>query len=300
MDKLTRAYFELQFRVLFFIDAKGNEFQSLFSRIMSMRYPADFMAVRPWGNEGDRKSDGYLPSRRNLFQCYAPNDLKAVTCVAKIEEDFTGAISHWERYFDMWTFVHNTKDLPPHVVEKLLELETRNKAVKVNHWGFEEIRHELFQLAECDLSALLGPAPTQATVVALGVNDLEPILRHIAHQPPTSAHDLRPVPAEKLAYNQLSDDAATLLTAGMTRADLLRKYFRLRPRERDSIAETFKQTYECLRGDRLPPDELLMGLRSFASGGLSQATPAREAAILAVLAYFFEECDIFERPEAES
>lgn len=299
MDQLTRAFFEMKFRLLFFVDAKGDEFQSLFSRIMSMRYPADFMSVRPWGKVGDRKNDGYLPSRRTLFQCYAPSELKATSCVAKIEEDFAGAIEHWEHHFDMWTFVHNTKDLPPHVVEKLVELRTRHQAVSVNHWGFEELRLEVFQLKESELSALLGPAPTQAALVRLGVVDLEPILRHMIQLQPTRMPDLRPVPAGKLAYNQLSDDAATLLTCGMTRADLLVKYFRLRPLDRDRIAEPFRQAYESLRAARLPPDEILMGLRRFAGGEHATATPARETALLAVLAYFFEECDIFERPEIE-
>jgi glycerol-3-phosphate dehydrogenase len=91
-----------------------------------------------------------------------------------------------------------------------------------------------------------------------------------------------------------------MLTFGMTRADLLSKYFRLRPLERDRIAESFKQAYESLRADRLPPDEILMGLRRFAGGDHTAPTPAGETALLAVLAYFFEECDIFERPEAES
>lgn len=300
MDALTRAFYELKFKVSFFIDTKGDDFQSLFSRIMSMRYPGDFMAVRPWGTDGDRKNDGYLPSRRNLFQCYAPNDLKATTCVAKIDEDFLGAIVHWKKFFDTWTFVHNTQELPPHVVEKLLVLGVQHAPVKLDHWGFEELRLEAFQLKENDLSALLGPAPSQTTLVRLGVSDLEPVLRHICQQPPTQGPDLRPVPAGKLAYNQLSADAATLLTAGMTRADLLKKYFRLRPLERDRIAESFKREYALLKTDCLAPDDILMALQRFAGGGTSDTTPARETAILAVLAYLFEECDIFERPEGAS
>lgn len=299
MDQLTRAFFEMKFKEAF-RDAKGEAFQSLFSRVMSMRFPGDFMAVRPWGSDGDRKNDGCLSSRRNLFQCYAPNDLTAVACVAKIDEDFAGALKHWKEHFDTWTFVHNTRELPPHVVEKLLVLGAQHAPVTLNHWGFEELRLEVFCLGESELSELLGPAPSQTTLVRLAVSDLEPILRHISTQEPTRAPDLRPVPAEKLAYNQLSADAATMLTAGMTRTELLKKYFRLRPRERDRIAESFKRAYESLRADCLPPDEILMGLRRFAGGEHTAATPAGETAFLAVLAYFFEECDIFERPEGVS
>lgn len=69
---------------------------------MEKRYPADFARVRPWGNVGDRKNDGYLKSKRQLFQLYAPNELTAAVTIAKIEEDFTGALPHWKEYFDTW------------------------------------------------------------------------------------------------------------------------------------------------------------------------------------------------------
>lgn len=297
MDQLTRAFFEMSFKLNFFVEAKGDAFQSLFSRIMSMRFPGDFIAVRPWGSDGDRKNDGYLPSRRTLFQCYAPNDLTAVACIAKIDEDFAGAIKHWKEHFDTWTFVHNTHLLPPHVVEKLLVLGVQHFPVKLSHWGFEELRFEAFQLNESELSVLLGPAPSQTTLVRLGVSDLEPILRHICQQPPTQDPDLRPVPAGKLAHNQLSPDAATLLKAGMTRADLLTKYFRLKPCERDRVAESFRLRYASLKSEHLAPDEIFMALRHYAGSGAADTTPSRETAILAVLAFLFEECDIFERPE---
>lgn len=48
MDNLQEAYYELKFEVLF-RDAKGNEFQTLFERLMGLVYPGDFMACRPWG-----------------------------------------------------------------------------------------------------------------------------------------------------------------------------------------------------------------------------------------------------------
>lgn len=300
MDQLTRSFFEMKFKLRFFVEAKGDAFQVLFSRVMSMRFPGDFMAMRPWGSDGDRKNDGYLPSRRTLFQCYAPNDLTAVACVAKIEEDFAGALKYWKEHFDTWTFVHNTDALPPHVLSKLLVLGVQHFPVKVNHWGFEELRREAFQLTESDLADLLGPAPTQATLVRLGVSDLEPILCHICQQPPMQAPDLRPVPANKISHNQLSADAATLLTAGMTRADLLGKYFQRKAVERDRIAEAFGQKYASLKSEHLAPDDILMALQRFAGSGAADSTPSRETAILAVLAYLFEECDIFERPEGAS
>lgn len=69
---LQDAYYEARFENAF-LRAKGDEFQTFFERLMGLAYKADFMACRPWGNQGDRKNDGFLKSERRLFQVYAPN-----------------------------------------------------------------------------------------------------------------------------------------------------------------------------------------------------------------------------------
>jgi hypothetical protein len=43
------------------------------------------------------------------------------------------------------------------------------------------------------------------------------------------------------------------------------------------------------------PDRIFQELQAFA-GGLGRGSPEHEAAVVTVLAYLFEECDIFERP----
>jgi hypothetical protein len=73
---LPDAYYEQKFENEF-LRAKGEAFQILFERLMGLAYKADFMACRPWGNQGDRKNDGFLKSERRLFQVYAPNEMDA-------------------------------------------------------------------------------------------------------------------------------------------------------------------------------------------------------------------------------
>lgn len=107
MDQFTRAYYEAIFRCAF-LEKGGEAFQDLFSSIMEKRYPSDFIRTRPWGNQGDRKNDGYVRSTRTLFQVYAPNDLSEAATLAKIDEDYLGAIPFWKAHFDQWVFVHNS------------------------------------------------------------------------------------------------------------------------------------------------------------------------------------------------
>jgi len=297
MDDFSRQLYELKFKVAF-MERKADEFQDLFSTVMEKRYPADFIRVRPWGKRGDKKNDGYLKSKRTLFQCYAPNEMESIKCVSKIDKDFLGALPHWKEYFGTWVFIHNSREgLGPDVASKLLELGTAHAPLVVTHWGFEELRQEAMQLSDLELSSLLGPVPSRQGMMALGLDDLLPILDHIARLSPAAEPDLRPVPADKLQRNLLSNAVEQLLTLGMTRADLVRKYFSLKPTLQDQIAESFRARYSELRATISNPDDIFASLQKFA-GGEEVPSPSRQNGVLAVIAFFFEECDIFERPDS--
>jgi hypothetical protein len=291
-----RWFYELQFRIAY-LEKKGEAFQDLFSSIMEKRYPANFIRVRPWGNVGDRKNDGYLQSRRTLFQSYAPNEMDAAKCIAKIDDDFNGALPHWQEYFNTWVFVHNSREgLGPDQMKKLLDLGKLHSQLHVTQWGFEELRQEAMGLAEPELASLFGPAPSRQGMASLGLADLVPVLDQIARLSPAPDPDLRPVPADKLERNMLSPAVESLLKLGMSRADLVRKYFKLKPTLQDQIAESFRSRYADLRVTNESPDDVFMALQRFAGGDLLPV-PGTLNAVLAVLAFFFEECDIFERPE---
>ena len=295
MDELARAFHELQFKTAF-LEKKGNEFQDWFSTIMEKRYPADFFRVRPWGNIGDRKNDGYLKSKRMLFQVYGPNDMTAPDAIAKIDEDFNGALPHWKPFFDTWVFVHNSSQgLGPAVTGRLLELDQAGPPA-VTHWGFEELRREVFELAPPELASLFGPVLSRRDMVNLGLENLAPVLDHLATMEPTGEPDMRPPPAGKIRRNMLSSHVATLLQAGMSRVDLVGKYFSVQPTRKDDIAESFRHHYNEARASGMNPDEVFVALQRHAAGE-GTPTTARQSGVLAVLAFLFEECDIFERHE---
>jgi hypothetical protein len=298
MDGLTQDHFEVRFE-LAFLKKKGNEFQDLFSSIMEKGYPGDFTRVCPWGPVGDKKNDGYLKSRKTIFQVYGPNDIEEAKTIKKIDEDFNGAVPHWKDYFNTWVFVHNSpKGLGPDILKKLLELDGAHPDISVVPWGFEELRQEALKLTAQNLASLFGPAPSQRGMVNLGLSDLVPVLDQLSLLPACDDPDLRPVPADKLQKNLLSPHVGNLLKAGMSRADLVSKYFGAQPTRQDQIAESFRAKYQKLRNEGLAPDEIFVELQRFAGGSAIPAA-GHQNAVLAVLAYFFEACDIFERPEGD-
>ena len=61
----------------------------------------------------------------------------------------------------------------------------------------------------------------------------------------------------------------------------------------DRAAQAFRTKYLELKAEGVLPDKIFFRLHVFARGSLGQE-PRLEAAVLSVLAYLFEECDIFE------
>lgn len=295
MDKLTRSWYDLTFE-LQIRKKRGNEFQDFFSEIMQVRYPGDFVRARPWGRVGDRKNDGYLKSRRMLFAVYAPNEMTAAKAIKKVEEDFTGALPYWEQYFDTWAFVHNACDgLGPDIISKLMELETNHPHLRVVHWGPEVLQKEVRMLGYDDLARLLGHAPSNNSMRQVGYDELKVVLTAIAERPSISEPDLRLPPPDKLQKNDLSDYVEDLLIAGMRKADRVGRFFAHYhdPLYGDRVVEAFKQKYQSLAGKKISPDQIFTELLTFA-GGAQRKDATYEASVLAVLAYLFEACDIFE------
>ena len=294
---LQQAYYEQKFENIF-LRAKGDAFQDFFEKLMGFAYKADFMACRPWGNRGDRKNDGFLKSERCLFQVYAPNEMTEAKAVSKIQEDFEGAKAHLGEYFDKWVFTHNAVDgLPPHVHTVLLDFEKRNRGITLDTWCLEEFRVIFRRLTLEDKQTWFGfAAPTTQTRAKLGFQDLQVVLVTLADQSPSPGQPVKDVPRGKIEANALSDSVATLLREGMVKAPLVSLFFEQwhDPLLGERIAKSFRAKYESLRKDFIP-NLLFAELRSWA-GGVNRGTPEHELAVLTVMAYYFERCDIFEEP----
>ena len=298
MDRIQQLNYEKDFTIAF-LKAKGDAFQGFFETLMFKAHPNDFLACRPWGKVGDRKNDGYLPSARVLFQSYAPNEMGAAEATKKIKEDFEGAKHHWEKYFDEWTFVHNAPDgrLGPHIIETLAKLMQDNPNIRIGHCGYEEMLAKFRQLSLQDLESWFGPSLTMEANVNLGFSDLAAVLTHISVTPLPTASEVKDVSRGKIEANLLSQAVADFLKLGMQKSPLVAQFFSnwKNPTYGEQIAQAFKSQYTGLR-DGVPPlhpDEIFGRLEAWAAG-TANTTPTHKAAVLAVMAYLFDKCEIFE------
>lgn len=161
--------------------------------------------------------------------------------------------------------------------------------------GFEDLRRKLFELSEEGIAALLGPAPSQRDFLQVGFEDLHVVLNTISQQAAPTTPDLQRVPRDKIEINRLSEDTEILIKAGRLKSPLVGKFLKRYPDPEygDQIVQTFKMKYDDLKSANLDPDIIFRELQVFAGGELTRE-PKHQAAVLSVLAYLFDQCDIFE------
>jgi len=294
LDSTQRGVYGLKFEIAF-LRKKGKEFENFFARVMAHGFTDDFVPVRPYGSKGDLKCDGFRQSNGTVFQCYAPDSLKLHNLLAKIETDFHGACLEWGAKMKRWEFVHNDPSgLPAQAVQRLEELRIANPAIKIAVFGEAEMRKVVMGLALHQLEDLFGMVPSQRTLERLSFADLQPVLLEIQRRDPGAEPPLIPPSATKLQHNALSQDAALLLCQGRRREKLVQDFFDTSPDPSfgEDVAEAFRTRYEELKANSLSADQIFGELQSFAGG--MDGEPSHQGAVLAVLSYFFERCDIFE------
>jgi hypothetical protein len=294
LDDIQRFAYGYKFENAF-LRERGKAFEVLFARIMAHAFPGDFQPVRPYGPKGDLKCDGFRASDGTVFQCYAPDSMKLEALLAKIDEDFAGALVNWPCQLHHWVFVHNDiRGLPAEAVQKLNALNTAHPSVSLTVCGEAELRPIVMSLKLHQLEDLFGYVPSGRALEKLDFEALRPVLLSIQREEPDTEPSLVAPSAAKLERNALSQDVAGLLRQGRRREQLVEAFFANWPDPNfgEEIAQAFRLRYQALKDANLSPDNIFGQLQAFAGGMTGE--PAHQGAVLAVLSYFFERCDIFE------
>ena len=300
MDDLKRYIYGLRFSEDF-LRKKGSEFQDWFVRIVNDFYGTDFQRVRPMGQKGDHKCDGYVITEQMVFQCYAPTDYTEQKLNTKIQEDFSGAIEHWQGQIKKWVFVHSdTRGLGPDTTKLLNKLRNDNPNLVIETWCENELRNIVMALKLYQLEAIFGASPSKAILDQLSFEDIAPVLATIQSQEPDPlGPPIKPVSVAKLEKNKLPTDAAELLKLGRRKEQLVQQYFdkHNQPDFGEYIAQAFRKKYEALKAIKTPPGHIFSEMQQFAGG--IDGDVKKQGAVLAIVSYFFERCDIFEDPDQE-
>ena len=276
----------------------GIEFERLFTSIMNYAEP-EFKQIKPWGNIGDRKNDGYIKSKGVFFQVYAPEDLinNSPAAVKKLKNDFLGLMRQWSPINEFY-FVMNDKykGVPPDVEIMLSQIISDNKLNGGGALIAKDLENKLFTLPDDQIQNIVGCIPNPSNF-QLDFNILNDVIKHImqlsiAQSIPSDI--ILPNWNQKILFNNLSEATAIYLNGGSLQINNLQKYLDnnssfLSDTLRDKINEIYISKKACFSGD-----ELFWAI-------VKEATPSSElqyqSAVIVIMAKYFEACDIFERPE---
>ncbi|WP_199433874.1 ABC-three component system protein [Qaidamihabitans albus] len=307
MDSVALDFMERQ-AVRFLIkmrlsDLHGNSFESFFHELMCLRDPS-FLDVRTAGSLGDQGSDGMLLYGNKLYACYAPETYDAKKLVEKFEDDLAKACSKRQDQFNTFVFVHNDqRGMHPAVSKCLADARNRLSGLKFEQFGQKHFRNEVCKLDRAEVEDLLGTQlPVRELTYGVALEELEPLLDHLRSQRlrVENPDDILAVSGRKLDFNEFSDDVKDDLRRMMVRSNEIEAYYagRVDITERDEVARGFHEEFVRLRGEFDDPDDVLWQLELYVLGNAS-APLNRRRAVMAILAYFFETCDIFDNVPPE-
>lgn len=168
---------------------------------------------------------------------------------------------------------HHTEidqDLALYTVEKLLDIKTKHET-----WVEESLKKEELNITFAEL---------------------EIITKFLVASEVQEEGEITVVPyKEKINKNQLSASTEQYLKIGMLKSKLVAQYIQQQPDINfgERLKKGFVDRYLGLKSSGVEGDELFLDLFDFASNNSSSFK--EKAAALAVLTYFFETCEVFEK-----
>jgi len=197
---------------------------------------AGFVAVKPQGQHGDRKNDGYDKTDGTYYQVYAPENLNlnSAKAVNKLREDFAGLMEYWndltpvKRFF----FVLNDKykGTLPTIESDLEAIKNENKLGGCEVFLTKHLEDELFRLDDDQIIAVVGFVLNPHDIKFLDYSILNEVIAHIMnYKGNLEATQLLKAPDfnEKIKFNGLGKQTATLLNSASYQHGSVENYFLL-------------------------------------------------------------------------
>jgi len=140
------------------LKADNQAFEDLFTEIMRYKEP-DFRSIKPWGNIGDRKNDGYIPSRGIFYQVYAPENIENSypKLIKKIKDDASGLIEQWSDVKEFYFVVNDKyKGVNADSEQLLMQIKEDNGLDESKFITASDLENILFSLSDDQIIKITG------------------------------------------------------------------------------------------------------------------------------------------------
>ncbi|WP_228943342.1 ABC-three component system protein [Nocardioides sp. Leaf374] len=278
----------------------ATKFEDYATEVLEVFHP-DFVNPDPAGQIGDGGCDGLADFGRLLYACYGTRDRGARHLASKLTSDFERARDSW-RHMERWVFLTNAPFGTP-ALEALTELRRQHCEGTARPLDLSTMNESRFWneiVSTLELKALDRIFPGCPGTANVELDDLIPLLDAIGTTTPAieAGVTIRPVPLDKMEYNSLSAPARTELDAGRRLVPRIEDWFAdaAEPDLRDQQAEAFRRIYEEQARVTQDPDEILQRVYAAIGGPDFRWNSVRANAVYGVVAFFFDECHIFEEP----
>jgi len=283
------------------LKADGQIFEDIFSAVMNYA-ETDFQQIKPWGNIGDRKNDGYIKTKGIFYQVYAPEDIRKSypNVVSKLKEDFDGLKAQWSPVNEFYFVVNDKYNGVNADCEKIIQ--EMKISHNLNDAGFltaKDLENILFELEDDRIYLITGHIPDPANIKQLDFSILNEVIGHIMQLPLNDGDKPKivvPEWDEKIKLNVLSESVSQLLNNGSFQSHSLEEYLKnnsdfLADSLRDKMNEVYSQEKENKSGD-----ELFWAIVNSAS---PKAEQMYQTSVIVIMSKYFETCDIFEESVQE-
>lgn len=289
---LARILFENKVR-----RSDGNTFEDIFTQIMFYAEP-DFEQIKPWGNIGDRKNDGFIRSKGIFFQVFAPEDINKSypDAILKIKNDFLGLKKFWSPINEFYFVINDKyKGVNADSSQKIEEIVKEFELIKGKILTPKDLEKIVFELPDDQIIKIVGFLPDVDQISNLEYSVLTQIIGFIMKLPyePNIRQIKFPDWDKKILFNKISSTTKSYLDTASCNLGALNEFLSfeafLAEELQRKITGIYLELKEIYEGDSLFWEIVC------------RCAPSSEnvylPAILTVLAKYFESCDIFEEPK---
>ncbi|MDQ2088074.1 hypothetical protein RBH29_16725 [Herbivorax sp. ANBcel31] len=279
----------------------GQLFEDMFVDIMNYA-EKEFQAIKPWGNIGDRKNDGYIRDKGIYFQVYAPEDIRKsyIDVIAKLNKDFSKLKEYWDPINKFYFVVNDKyKGVNAECEQAIRMLKNKYQLSETKFFTAKDIENILFTLEDDQIFSIVGHIPDPSKIKQIDYSILSEVISHIMKLPLKGNGDddiVLPDWEEKIIFNKLTEPVAYLLKGGYLQVFCLEEYLAnnsnfLADALREKINDVYSEEKELNSGDKL-----FWNIVERLSPRLEHAY---QTTVIVIMAKYFETCDIFEEPSLE-
>jgi hypothetical protein len=308
MTREEKYYVRIQFKLKIH-QSIGQAYEDLFVEVMQ-KHNRNFRPVKPRGSTGDHKNDGFDKHSGKYYQVYAPEDLakkhkKYVT--DKISNSFRELRTFWDSIGTVkeYYFVVNDRyaGIYAEIEQELANLQAES-GITCEPFLAKDLEALFLSLNEDEIISILGNIViTPALIADVDYKALNEVIDHLLtielNYSAATGIPNNPIFEEKIQFNQLSIQPATLLRTGSYQKHAIESYFKLngsflKEQLKAKFNTLYKNGVEAYTNQEQANDLVFFDI-------LNLAYPDNRKSIvdakIVLMAYYFEFCDIFEEPK---